>query len=89
MLLHYEVQRKPSSLHWHCVLRRHCGLRKLEKIFKISLDKKEIGDSFNISIGKNNMGCIRDALTRVVSELSKHVDVKYQFIINNVQNQNL
>lgn len=35
------------------------------------------------------MGCKRDALNPLVSELSKHVDMKTPFIVNNVKNQYL
>lgn len=44
---------------------------------------------FESSTAEDNIERIRDELDQFVSDLSKHVDVKYPFIVSNEQNRKL
>lgn len=39
---------------------------------------------FKISIEENNMGCVKDSTTPILSDFSKHVDLKYKFLIDHI-----
>lgn len=56
------------------------------KIFRGILDNllfsKGLNEMFRISIGEDYMGCPSDVRIRKVSDLSKHVDLKYRFLID-------
>lgn len=70
-------------------IREALWLQKFEEFFDRILIKGEAHDIFNITLGEDNMGCIRDAQTPVISDLSKHVDIKYQFLVDHVRRGNV
>lgn len=41
---------------------------------------------FKLSIGEDKMACIKDGQRSTVSELSKHIDVKFQFLVDHFTN---
>lgn len=40
-------------------------------------------------IGEDNQACVADAEKSVLSDMSKHVDLKYQVLVDNVENGNV
>lgn len=60
-------------------------LKKFEKSLKGAIYADDLRSLFSICIGEDNQGCIADAQQGYVADLSKHVDVKYQFIVNHVK----
>lgn len=48
------------------------------------LSSEELNMMLRILTGEDNMGCISDAKTPRVSDLSKHVDIKYRFGIDQI-----
>lgn len=57
--------------------------KKFGTLFEIAIENNDLRNLFSISVREINMDCIRDAQNPVVSELSKRVDMKYQFTIDN------
>lgn len=57
--------------------------------FKIDLKKvilqKDLNKLFSICIGEDNQSYISDAQHGALNEFSKHVNVKYQFVLENVK----
>lgn len=60
-------------------IRETLWLKNFGTIFKNTFNEHDLVCMFNIKIGESNMGCLRHEHNPVVSELSKHVDIKYQF----------
>lgn len=44
---------------------------------------------FNIMISIEYYACVADVTSSVISDLSKHIDLKYQFMVDNMQRWNV
>lgn len=53
------------------------------------LDEEIVASLFDICIGEDNQACNADAQNPVLSDMSKYVDLKYQFLVDNVQEENV
>lgn len=52
------------------------------------MDDNNVDKSFSIFVGEDRTYCGQDALNTIVSELSKHIDGKYQCTVDNEQTEN-
>lgn len=57
---------------------------KFGKFLKLALLDKDFHNSFSLCIVEDNYACISDARSGSLTELSKHVDVKCQFMVDHV-----
>lgn len=65
------------------------GVVKFQTSLKIILPNDDLRCIFSICSAEDNQGCIADARNRSLSDLSKHVDVKYQFVGDHIRNGNI
>jgi len=63
--------------------------KKFETTLGMVMDEKVVRELFNISIGEDNQSCISDAKSPVLSSYSKHVDIKYRYLVQNIENGNI
>lgn len=52
----------------------------MEKVMQTKVARKMLDNS----LGEDNPPCIREAMTHTVSYPSRHIYIKYQFIVDNV-----
>lgn len=57
-------------------------MMKFRTFFRKALDKSKVERMFKIRIEENNMRCSRDLHNLVVPEMSKHFNIKYQFLVD-------
>lgn len=60
-------------------------LHKFKKDFDRFMDPKAVATLFDVIIGEDNQACLAEVRNGGLSELSKHVDLKYQMVIDHVQ----
>lgn len=70
-------------------MREILWLKKFKDLWKLVVPNDGVDRMFNISIGEDNILCIKDAHILIVSEMSKHVDIKYQFLVDHVERGNV
>lgn len=64
-------------------------VRKFDAMF-LKIMKKEYTDRIiELTIDEGSVACIRDAHKPVVSDLSRHVNIKYHFLVNHVSKANI
>lgn len=66
-----------------CV-RKTLWLEKFEGLMKWFMKDKALKKWFNISAGQGSLVCQSAGHNPVISNLSKHMNLKWQFLINNV-----
>lgn len=71
-----------------CVREVIC-LKKCKDIMKLVLPNDDVDRMFNISSSEENIACIKDVHSPKVSEMSKNVDLKYQFLVDYVGKGNM
>lgn len=49
------------------------------------LDRATVERLFDVCIGEDNQACISETLNPVLSDLSKHIDLKYQFLVDHIR----
>lgn len=59
-------------------------LYKFKEDFKTFMDSTVVGSLFDVVIGEDNHACLADVRNKELVELSKHVDLKYQLVIDHV-----
>lgn len=64
-------------------------VKKFPKSFNGILGKVTALNLFAISIGEDNPFCISDAFNSTLSELSKHVDLKCQFLVDHIKKKDV
>lgn len=70
-------------------LRKALWFKKFETMF-LKIMKKECTDQlFQVMIGEDNVASIKDASKPVASDLSRHVDIKYQFLVDYIAKKNI
>lgn len=50
------------------------------------LDEKAVSTLLDVSIGKDNQSCTANATYPVLSDYSKHVDLKYRYLEDDIGN---
>lgn len=66
-------------------IRELLWFKKFGNMLERIISKKKVDQLFNVSIAEDNQACIREAKNPGSSELSKHIDVKFQFLVDNIQ----
>lgn len=64
-------------------------IRKFAGILEHALDKEVVHNLLDICIGEDNQAFIADARNPRVSDLSKHIDLKFQFPLDDVRKGNV
>lgn len=63
--------------------------RKFEMVWKSALSVQDVTKLLNVSIDEDKRSCISNAYNYISSDLSKHVNVKYQLLADQVTNGNV
>lgn len=66
-------------------IRELLWFKKFEDFLDKVIPKRKVDEIFDVSIAEDNQGCISEAKNPGSSEFSKHVDVKFQFLVDNIQ----
>lgn len=64
-------------------------MKKLAKVCRNVLEKHMVRCKLNVIIGKDNVGCVQDMFIQIVRDVSKHVNVKHQFLFESVQKRSV
>lgn len=71
-----------------CIRETLC-IQKFETTTSEVLSHGDLQNLFSICIGKDNQACIFDAQNSTLTDLSKHVDLKFQFLLKKVKMESI
>lgn len=64
-------------------------VKKFSNIIAKVLDKLTVESLFSIVIGEDNQACISNAKTVVITGYTKHIDLKFRFLVDHIEKRSV